>query len=101
MNQEPRKFRKYDKEFKEEAVRLALKGDRTQKAVAEGLGITLKILERWIHEQRKNKSSAFPGKGKITPEEEELHRLKRENATLKEEKEVLKKVLAIFSKGNG
>ena len=98
---EPRKVRKYDKEFKEEAVRLALKGDRTQKSVAEGLGISRKILERWIHEYRKSKNSAFPGKGKLKPEDEELHRLKRENAILKEEKEVLKKVLAIFSKGNG
>jgi transposase len=41
---------------------------------------------------------AFPGKGHLGAPEEELRRLQRENENLKEEKEILKKALAIFSK---
>jgi transposase len=41
---------------------------------------------------------AFPGKGHLKPPEEEIRRLQRENEDLREEKEILKKALAIFSK---
>jgi transposase len=41
---------------------------------------------------------AFPGKGKLKPEDEELRKLRRENEILKEERDILKKALAVFSR---
>ncbi len=100
MNFEPKPRRNYDKEFKADAVRLALNGDRTHKSVADSLGITPKILEKWIRKVREKGKDAFPGKGNLTPEDEEMFRLKRENSILKEERDILKKALAVFSKEN-
>lgn len=92
--------RKYDKEFKMEAVQLALRGDRTKQSVADSLGICNTNLQRWIREYRASGKGAFPGKGRLKPEDEEMFRLKRENRILKEERDILKKALAVFSKGN-
>jgi transposase len=99
MKQEPNTRRKYDKEFKMEAVRLALRGDRTKRSVAESLGICSTNLQRWIREYRASGNGAFPGKGRLKPEDEEMHRLKREYAIMKEERDILKKALAVFSRG--
>jgi transposase len=43
-------------------------------------------------------TDAFPGKGRLMPQEEELRRLKLENEDLKEDRAILKKALAIFSR---
>jgi transposase len=43
-------------------------------------------------------NDAFPGKGRLKPEEEELQRLHREIETLREEREILKKATAFFAK---
>ena len=92
--------RKYDKEFKMEAVRLALRGDRTKTSVADSLGICHSNLQRWIREYHTSGKGAFPGKGRLRPEDEEMHRLKREYAIIKEERDILKKALAVFSRGH-
>jgi transposase len=92
------KRRTYSKEFKEESVQYLLSHpDRTITAVAESLGIRRDILNRWKQEKIKHNEKSFPGKG--TPRDEELFRLKRELADTKEERDILKKALAIFSKG--
>ena len=100
MNPKQGKRRKFDKEFKMEAVQLALRGDRTQQSVAESLGINTGNLQRWIREYRASGKGAFPGKGRLKPEDEEMHRLKREYAIIKEERDILKKALAVFSRGH-
>jgi transposase len=58
-----------------------------------------KLIRRWREalEQEPKGSEAFPGKGHLPPEPEELRRLRRENDRLREEREILKKALAIFS----
>ena len=40
----------------------------------------------------------FPGKGRLSPEDEELRQLRRENKRLRMERDILKKAVAIFSK---
>jgi transposase len=100
MDPKPSSRRKYDKEFKMEAVRLALRGDHTQQSVADSLGICNNNLQRWIREYRASGNGAFPGKGRLKPEDEDMYRLKRENTILREERDILKKALAVFSKGN-
>src|SRR5271169_565142 len=90
--------RKYDKQFKDEAVRLVTEGGRQVADVARGLGIHENLLHTWKRKHREDSSGSFPGKGHLKPQEEELRKLQKENANLKEEREILKKALAIFSK---
>ena len=99
--QESRKHRKYDRQFKEEAVRLVTEGGRQVTEVARGLGIHENLLHTWKRKYKKDPSGSFPGKGHLKPQGEELRKLQKENANLKEEREILKKALAIFSKHPG
>jgi transposase len=92
------KRRKYDSEFKREAVKLVLEGGRVASEVAKGLGINENVLYRWIRQYREDPENSFPGKGKLKPEDEELRLLRRELADVKEERDILKKVVSIFSK---
>jgi len=90
--------RKYDKQFKEEAVRLITDGGRQVAEVARSLGIHENLLYTWKRKYQEDPSGSFPGKGHMKPQEEELRRLQRENANLKEDREILKKALAILSR---
>jgi len=90
--------RKYDKEFKIQAVKLLLESGKTTKEVADNLGVCSGILTRWKREYREDAENAFPGMGKLKPEDEEMRKLKKENADLRQERDILKKALAIFSK---
>jgi len=95
---EPRGRRKYDREFKESAVRLILESGRTARGVARDLGIHENMLHRWKQEYLQDKEHAFPGKGHMKPQEEEIFKLKQKIADLEEDRAILKKALAIFSK---
>jgi len=99
--QESRKHRKYDRQFKEEAVRLVTEGGRQVTEVARSLGIHENLLHTWKREYKEDPTGSFPGKGHLKPQEEELRKLQKENTNLKEEREILKKALAIFSKHPG
>ena len=89
--------RKYSQEFKVEAVRLAREGGRTSRDVAEDLGIRADMLRRWVRELELDGDDAFRGSGKLRFDEDELQQLKRELARVKEERDILKKAVAIFS----
>ena len=56
------------------------------------------MLYRWIRVFSKNRDDAFPGKGRLGPQEEEIRRLRRELERAKEDAEILKKALVFFSK---
>ena len=90
--------RKYTREFKQEAVRLVLEGDRTVTDVAASLGIDRALLQRWKAEFKEDGSVAFRGNGVMKPEEAEIARLKRELAQAKQERDILKKALGYFAK---
>ena len=89
--------RRYDKEFKLEAVQMASEPGVTAKDVEERLGIGQGVLSRWKREFKNDGSQAFSGKGHLKPENEELRRLKRECERLRRERDILKKAVAIFS----
>ena len=89
--------RKYSQEFKVEAVRLAREEGRTSKDVAEDLGIRADMLRRWVRELEIEGEEAFRGSGVLRTDEDELRRVKRELARVKEERDILKKAVAIFS----
>ena len=90
--------RKYDREFKLEAVRLVTEGGRGVLEVARDLGIHENLLYNWRRRYLDDTVHAFPGKGHLKPADEELRSLKKELADVKEERDILKKALAIFSK---
>jgi transposase len=89
--------RKFSQEFKKEAVRLAREDGRSSKEVAEDLGIRADMLRRWVREFEIEREDAFRGSGVLRSEEDELRRVKRELARVKEERDILKKAVAIFS----
>jgi transposase len=89
--------KRFDKEFKIEAVRLATEPGNTQSKIERDLGISQGIISRWKRELRKDGDQAFPGKGRLKPDDDELRRLKRENERLRTERDILKKAVAIFS----
>jgi transposase len=90
------KRRSYTLEFKHEAVRLIADEGQRIAEVARNLGINATMLGRWKREALEG--DAFPGKGRMKPMEEELHRLRRENRQLKMDREILKKAAAFFAR---
>jgi len=91
------KRRKYNREFKLEAVRMVLEGERTLTQVAKNLGVNRNMLGRWRDELRRDAEEAFRGQGKKTAQDEELSRLRRELNQTKQERDILKKALAYFA----
>jgi transposase len=89
--------KRYDKEFKIEAVRLASEPGNTQTGIEGDLGLSQGIISRWKRQLEKDGAHAFPGKGHLKPEDEAMRRLKRENERLRRERDILKKAVAIFS----
>ena len=93
-----KQMRTYTKEFKIEAVRLLERTGKSQTEIAEELGIASTNLWRWKKKYGEDGEDAFPGRGKLTPEKEELRRLKRELEITRQERDILKKAVAIFSR---
>lgn len=93
------KRRKYDREFKLEAVRLSYEAGRSVAGVSRDLGISENALHVWRAKLKSEGSAAFPGKGHQSGEQEELRRLRRQLAEVTEERDILKKALGVFSRG--
>jgi transposase len=89
---------RFDKQFKLDAVRLIQESDRPIAEIARELGIHPNLLYRWRDQLLGDPDQAFPGKGKLKPEDEELRKLRRELDVVKEERDILKKALAVFSR---
>jgi transposase len=88
----------YSEEFRREAVRLTESGTKSLAQIARELGIHLQTLRGW----RRRSSGAAQSEtasGVVPSLEEENRRLRRENARLLEEREILKKATAFFAKG--
>lgn len=91
--------RTYPREFKVEAVALAKRSGKSISEIERELGITPGLLAKWKARIKVDGEQAFPGKGRLKEDDELIRRLQRENELLRQEREVLKKALAIFSKG--
>ena len=88
--------RKYDAEFKREAVRLVLEEGLRVREVERNLGITHGVLKEWVQKYRDHQDAACAGRPALSPEEE-LKQLRKENDRLRRERDILKKAVAIFS----
>ena len=93
-----KKRRSYSREFKLEAVILVLEGGMSVSQAARDLEIPESALWRWKKDYEEDPSQAFPGKGRMKPEEEEMRRLRRELARVREERDILKKAVGVFSR---
>jgi transposase len=90
------KRKRYTQEFKQEAVRLARSRGESVSAVARDLGLNPNMLSRWCRELEADGAKAFGGKGNAR--DEELARLRRELAQVKQERDFLKDAAAYFAK---
>ncbi len=93
--------RKYDREFKINAVKLYRESGKTLEEVGKDLGIPKTTLYAWVEEFKEHGENSFPGSGILKPCNEELYRLKRQLADVTMERDILKKAVAIFSKPKG
>jgi len=92
-----RNKRKYDPEFKREAVRLVVDEGLAVREVERDLGITYGVLKDWVHKHHKHQDAAFVGTMPLDSPEAELKQLRKENDRLRRERDILKKAVAIFS----
>ncbi len=85
--------RKYDPEFKRNAVRLSEEAGRTVHKVAENLGVGSALIYRWRQQEREHSELAFPGAGKmaLTQDQKRIRALEKQLKDTEMERDVLKK----------
>lgn len=88
--------KRYSREFKLEAIRLLMEGDLGLHQTARELGINRTMLSGWRKHYLEDPEGAFQGSGRRKTKEDETTRLRREITELREERDILKKVLAYY-----
>jgi transposase-like protein len=92
--------KKYTKDFKLEAIRMYENSERPASEIERELEITSGLLSRWkqLFDKLPKKGEAFPGNGKLMDTDDRIRQLEREIFQLRQDKDILKKVLSMFSK---
>lgn len=93
-----KKANSYTAEFKEAAVKLAVESEQPVNQTARELGINVNTLHTWIRKYQGKRDVSSGSSVDTQHLYEELKQLRRENARLKEERELLKKAAAFFAK---
>lgn len=89
------KRKKYDREFREGAVRIVRETGKPIAQVARDLGIHEGTLGNWVARARESRE----GRGELTRDDlEELKRLRNENSELRMERDVLKRSVVLWVK---
>lgn len=93
--------RAYPETFREQAISLLRSSDRSAADIERELGITPGLLSRWNRKKAKKEGEVIAPRAKRPladePLAEQVKQLERENARLRQEKEILKKAVAIFT----
>jgi transposase len=89
--------KQYSKEFKLDAISLVLDQGFTRREAARSLNINSQMLGRWVKEHQAEEGQAFRGNGKLTPDQEEIRKLKAQVKRLEMERDILKKATAFFA----
>lgn len=92
------KRRKFDKTFKEQVAIRVISGEISISKMADEIGVHHITVRDWVKAYKIDGINAFPGSGNLKPEDDELRKLRRQLADLKEENEILKKAAAYFAK---
>ena len=90
------KYRKYSKEFKLQAARLVTEQGYSYDKAAKRLGTTGWSIRNWV--QRFRQTGELPAQNQTQPKADELRQLRKENAQLRMENDILKKAAAYFAK---
>ncbi len=90
--------KKYSKEFKLDAISLVVEQGYSRAEAARSLSVNANMLTRWIKEHEADDGQSFRGNGKLTPEQEEIRRLKTQVKQLELEKRILKEATVFFAK---
>ena len=94
-----RKRRAFTTEFKAQAVKIVRESGKTVPTVARELDLTETALRSWVRQAAIDAGGGAVG-ALTTAEREELGQLRRENRTLRMERDILKKATAFFAKEN-
>jgi transposase len=89
--------RTYTREFKLQAVRMITDQKLSVAETARRLGVRENLLRIWKKAAAQQGADAFPGQGNLSPADDELGRLRAENARLRAERDLLKKAAAYFA----
>ena len=90
--------RYFSREFKLNAVQLVTEKKMSVRKVADELDIHPNLLSIWKGKYLKEGEKAFSGRGRISPEKAEIRKLRKDLEEITEERDILKKALAVFSK---
>ncbi len=90
--------RQYSQEFKVQAVKMVTEQGLSVSEVAQDLDVNPNVLRKWKQKMTEQGEQAFPGKGNISVDQEELRRLHKENRQLRMERDIFKKATAFFAK---
>ena len=93
-----KKRQKYSKEFKLETIELAQTSGKNDSQVERELGLSRGCLYNWRKEVQREGVQAFPGKGRLKADDAYVRGLERELAIVQQERDILKKALAIFTR---
>ena len=93
-----RAYRRFSKEFKLEAIRLAEESGKPKAQVARELGIRVNQIGKWRKQLEEQQAGVSSGKGRQAEQDAELKHLRRELADAREENEILKKAAAYFAR---
>ncbi len=88
----------YTDEFKREAIQLLESSGKTARQLERELGIGKTSLSRWKRELEDKGKQAFPGQGCVPREQEQVQKLERQVDILRQERDILKKAVAIFAR---
>ena len=87
----------YTREFKLEVLHLAENTDKPISHLEQDLGLSVGTIHHWRRQVLVDGEEAFPGSGRVTGQAEMIRRLKREIEVLREERDILKKAIVVFS----
>jgi len=92
----------FTKEFKLDVIQQSYTRENIRELAAE-LGIRAELIYKWRAGYQQRTAQSFPGRGieALTPEEQKLRTLEKENASLRMERDILKKAIGIFGKTHG
>lgn len=89
------KNRRYSREFKLEAIRLWQESDKTAAEVEDELGLRRKSLHEWKHHLLVRGAGSSESERSL---KERIQQLERENWHLRQERDILKKAVAVFTR---